>query len=183
MDQYMSSVWLFAFNYAPPGWAQCNGQIVPIAQNTALFSLLGTTYGGDGVNTFAYPDLRGRQVVGAGQGAGLSNIVLGQSSGSASVTISAANMAAHTHGATGSVSILVNAPRSGGGNTNNPSGNYISTETGTGKGFNSASANPMAASSTPSGPAFTGGTPVAIMNPYLTLNYCLAIEGLYPSRN
>ena len=186
MNQYLSSIWLFAFNYTTQGFAQCNGQLASIAQNSALYALIGTTYGGDGVTTFAYPDLRGRQIVGVGQGPGLSNITLGQSAGSSSVTITAANMAAHTHSATGAVSILVNAPRTGGGNTNNPSGNYLSTESGTVKAYNSASAsgNVMAAIANPTGSTFTGSSPIIpIMNPYLTLNYCIAIEGIFPSRN
>src|SRR5947208_9160321 len=96
-EPYLATVAMFAGNFAPRGWALCNGQIMSIAQNTALFSLLGTTYGGDGVTTFALPDLRGRAPVGQGQGPGLSNLSLGESSGTENITLISANMPIHNH--------------------------------------------------------------------------------------
>src|SRR5262245_42833413 len=97
MDSFIGSIILFAGNFAPRGWAFCQGQILSIAQNTALFSILGTTYGGNGQTTFALPDLRGRVPIGTGQGPGLSNIDLGEQSGSENVTLLASNMPPHTH--------------------------------------------------------------------------------------
>src|SRR5438105_10342167 len=96
-EPFLGQIMLFGGNFAPRGWAFCNGQIMSIAQNTALFSLLGTTYGGDGITTFALPDLRGRAPVGQGQGPGLSNITLGEASGTESITLTIANMPGHNH--------------------------------------------------------------------------------------
>src|SRR5437879_11862971 len=104
----LGSIIMFAGNFAPRGWALCNGQILPIAQNTALFSILGTTYGGNGQTTFALPDLRGRVPVGSGQGPGLSNYDLGQQGGSESETLTVNQMPEHTHAITGEVYITVN---------------------------------------------------------------------------
>src|SRR5439155_18983562 len=96
-EPFLGEIRLFGFNFAPRGWAFCQGQLLPIAQNTALFSLLGTTYGGNGQTTFALPDLRGRVAVGFGQGPGLSNIDLGQVSGAETATLTQAQMPAHGH--------------------------------------------------------------------------------------
>src|SRR6478672_10112699 len=96
-EPFLAEIIMFAGNFAPRGWAFCQGQILSIAQNTALFSLLGTTYGGNGQTTFALPDLRGRVPVGTGQGPGLSNYDLGQVSGSESVTLTVSQMPAHNH--------------------------------------------------------------------------------------
>src|SRR6188768_3694227 len=104
---------MFAGNFAPRNWAFCQGQILSIAQNTALFSLLGTTYGGNGQTTFALPDFRGRVAVGTGQGPGLANITLGELSGSPTVTLTINNMPAHNHPLTGSVTPQVNNDTAG----------------------------------------------------------------------
>src|SRR5579863_10316349 len=96
-DQYLGESRMVGFNFAPTGWALCNGQIMSISQNTALFSLLGTTYGGNGTSTFALPDLRGRRVVGAGQGPGLSLHDLGEMGGEESVTLIVSQLPIHTH--------------------------------------------------------------------------------------
>ena len=101
-QQYIATITTFGFNFAPRGYAQCNGQILAIAQNSALFSLIGTFYGGNGVQNFALPDLRGRVPIHMGQGLGLSNYVIGQPGGAESVTLSIAQMPAHTHAFTGS---------------------------------------------------------------------------------
>src|SRR5688500_18738281 len=95
---FVAEIRIFGFNFAPTGWAQCNGQLLPISQNTALFSLLGTFYGGDGKSTFALPDLQGSAALGEGQGSGLSEYFLGQQSGSEFVTLLESEMPAHTHG-------------------------------------------------------------------------------------
>ena len=96
-EPFLGEIRLVGFNFAPVGWALCAGQILPINQNTALFSLLGTTYGGNGTTTFALPDLRGRAAVGFGQGPGLSNYDLGQSTGTETVTLTVGHIAAHSH--------------------------------------------------------------------------------------
>src|SRR5439155_16461480 len=96
-EPFLGEIRIFPYNFAPRGWALCSGQILPIAQNTALFSLLGTTYGGNGQTTFGLPDLRGRTPVGVGQGPGLSSIDLGEVSGTESVTLTQQNLAAHAH--------------------------------------------------------------------------------------
>src|SRR5471032_757110 len=97
MDPFVAEIRVFPFNFAPTGWALCDGQILPISQNTALFSLLGTTYGGDGRSTFALPNLNGLTPLGQGQGPGLSDYVLGQTGGVEIVALSAAHLPAHTH--------------------------------------------------------------------------------------
>src|SRR5450631_4459450 len=116
MDPLLASIIIFASNFPPKGWAFCNAQILSIAQNTALFSLLGTTYGGDGITTFALPDLRGRLPVQAGQGPGLSNYDLGQSGGSESTTLLLSNLPQHNH----SLNAVSEA-----GSTSAPAGAYL----------------------------------------------------------
>ncbi len=130
MDPFIGQIICVGFNFAPPGWAQCNGQLLSIAQNNALFALLGTTYGGDGRTTFGLPDLRGRAPIGVGQGPGLSNYVQGQMGGTESVTamgtgqfaLAAANLPAHTHAIQGSVSVAI-ADQAG--SSNAASGNVL----------------------------------------------------------
>jgi microcystin-dependent protein len=160
------------YNFSPRGWAFCNGQILSIAQNTALFSLLGTTYGGNGQTTFALPDLRGRFPNSAGQGPGLSNYSLGQQSGTESATMTTNNLAQHTH---------TFAPPcvDGDGAFTIPTGHVLAT---TAANIYAApgGADVMVGGNT----GITGGSqPFSIMNPYLTLNYCIALEGIFPSRN
>ena len=156
----------FGFNFAPRGWAMCNGQILPIAQNTALFSLLGTTYGGNGQTTFALPDLRSRVPVHFGQGPGLSNYDLGQQGGGETVTLTAAEMPVHTHGATGSSTFTTKNP---GGKVPAPGGAY---------------GTPADTSMDPAMIQAAGGSqPHANIQPYLAINWCIALEGIFPSRN
>jgi microcystin-dependent protein len=181
MEGNIAEIRMFAGNFAPRNWAFCNGQIMAISQNTALFSLLGTTYGGNGQTTFALPDFRGRVAVGTGQGPGLSNRSLGEVAGTETVTLLTTEIPAHSHTAT----INVN---SGPGTLSNPSGNYLA-------GGQDATANPIptyAASSTPStalNPASvtggnTGGSqPHNNMPPYLGMNYIICLFGIFPSRN
>src|SRR3954467_8241251 len=97
MDPFVAEIRVVGFNFAPTGWAQCNGQLLPLSQNTALFSLLGTVYGGDGKSTFALPDIQGEAVVGPGQGPGLSEYDQGQQAGEQSVTLLTSEMPVHTH--------------------------------------------------------------------------------------
>lgn len=181
MDPTLSEIRIFAGNFAPLSWAFCNGALMSIAENTALFSLLGTTYGGDGQTTFALPDLRGRVAVGTGQGPGLSNWDLGEVQGSESVTLIQTQLPAHNHGA--SATVLPFADTSG-ATTTNPSGAYPSIAPGD-----------LYAASVTSGISM-GPTPVSFslnptgqnqphdnMMPYLAMNYIIAVEGIYPSRN
>lgn len=172
---YIGSIAMFAGNFAPSGYALCQGQILPISQNTALFSILGTTYGGNGQTTFALPDLQGRAPIGAGQGLGLSNINLGQPGGGESASITTNNMPSHTH-------TLAASSQPGGQAT--PQGNVIAVpvdSTGNpGTAFNPTSNVQMASASI--GPA-GNGQPMSIRNPFLGINYIIALQGIYPSRS
>lgn len=164
---YLGMIITVPYNFAPRGWAFCNGQILSIAQNTALFSLLGTTYGGNGQTTFALPDLRGRVPISSGQGPGLSSYNLGQSAGVENVTLTTDEIPVHTHGvgATGTF-----ATKNPGGQVPAPGGAYGSPTDGT-----SMDANMVR----PTG----GSQPHTNIQPYLTLNFCIALAGIYPSRN
>jgi microcystin-dependent protein len=169
---FMGQIAFVAFNFAPKGWAECNGQILPIAQNTGLFSILGTTYGGDGITTFALPDMRGRVLVHAGQGPGLSYYTQGQSGGVESVTLSTSQIPAHTHTV---------AAVSSEGNQNNPTGRLLADTKTLDKEYSDATAN------TTMSPAMispTGGNqPHTNLQPYLTLKCIIAIEGIFPARS
>jgi len=162
----------FGFNFAPRNWAMCNGQILSIAQNTALFSLLGTTYGGNGQTTFALPDLRGRVGIHFGQGPGLSPYALGQVGGTETTSLTINNLPAHTHpfappcvddDATGGI----------------PTGKSPATSA------NNIYASPTGtATMAPGTTGPTGGSqPFSILPPYLAVNWCIALNGIFPSRN
>lgn len=162
---YLGELRLFGLNFAVRGWALCDGQLLPISSNTALFSLLGTTYGGDGRTTFALPDLRGRSPIHVGNGPGLSNVSWGERGGSETTTLTAANLPAHTHavrGATGSQTS--NRPTNG----YQAAGNSYSTTADTSMG-------PTA--STGSGQSFNQ------RDPYLGMYYQIALVGIFPSRS
>jgi microcystin-dependent protein len=164
---------MFAGNFAPRGWAFCQGQILSIAQNTALFSILGTTYGGNGQTTFALPDLRGRAAVGQGQGPGLSPYYLGQKAGMENTTLLASQLPAHTH--------VLNAVEAG-GNQASPAGALPAVES-TGTSLNYSTAGPST-SLNPNAVGVAGGSqPFSIMQPYLAVNYIIALEGIFPARN
>jgi microcystin-dependent protein len=180
MDSYIGSIYSFGFDFAPVGWALCNGQTLPVAQNEALYSLLGIVFGGDGQQTFGVPNLQGRVPIGTGQGPGLSNYVLGQMAGSETVTLTGVNLPAHTH----PILTIVNPGVSNtAGESGDPSGNYFGLADGiVGDTYYSAGGAPMATNVSQSG--MTGsGMPVDILNQYITVNYCICTEGLYPSRN
>jgi microcystin-dependent protein len=170
-EPYIGEIALFPYNFAPRGWAFCHGQLLSIAQNTALFSLLGTTYGGNGQTTFALPDLRGRVPVSSGQGPGLSNYTLGQSGGSESVTLTQSQMPAHTHSANAA---------SGGGSSTSPDGRVWAASTARDNVYAGAANTTMAVQALG---ASGGSQPHDNTPPYLTLNYCIALEGIYPSRD
>ncbi len=170
-EPFLGQIMLVPYNFAPRGWAFCSGQILPIAQNTALFSLLGTTFGGNGQTTFALPDLRGRVPNGSGQGPGLSNYDLGQVGGTETGTLTVNQMPSHNH--------LVNV-NADSGDTGRIENTYLAN----------SSETPYIASITTPGtmaPQMIGNTggsqPFNVLQPYLTLNYCIALEGIFPSRS
>lgn len=168
MDPYIGEIRCFGFTFAPQGWAQCNGQLLSIAQNTALFSLLGTTYGGDGRTTFALPDLRGRTAVGSGQGPGQTNRTQGEVGGTETVALTAATLPPHSHTVAASSSAT----------TKNPSGS-LPAVTGAGSSYGTTSDLGMGAAMIGGGGS---GQPHANMQPYLVLNWCIALVGIFPSR-
>jgi microcystin-dependent protein len=173
MDPYLAQVMMFGGNFAPQNWAYCDGSLQSIANNSALFSLLGTTYGGDGQVTFALPDFRGRIGVGTGQGAGLSYIDLGEMAGTQSNSLLQSNLPPHTH----SVKIPTT---DGSGTTEDPNGNILALGNATAftsPSFGSGSYGGVTTSIT------GGGQPFDIMPPYLGLNFIICVEGIYPSRN
>ena len=172
-EPFIAEIFMGGMNFAPRGYALCQGQILSIAQNTALFSLLGTTFGGNGQTTFALPDLRGRVPMGWGQGPGLSSRTLGETGGTETTTLIISQIPAHNH--------TLNAlPASG--NTSDPTGNYLANTGPLDKEYlnSGASLTPMAANSiSPAG----GSQPHNNIQPYLVLNFYIALEGIFPSRN
>ena len=177
-EPILGSVDLWVTTWAPRGWALCSGQLLSIAQNTALFSILGTTFGGDGRTTFGLPDMRGRVPVGMGQGPGLSDYVLGQRGGTEQVTLTLANLASHTHTATGTV-----VANDGGASQPSPKNNFIASLRGQNI-FSDTSNTNMAQNSVAVTVQTAGGNiPFSIVQPYLVLNYIIALEGIFPSRN
>lgn len=170
-DPFIGQISLVAFNYAPQGWAKCEGQLLPIAQNQALFALLGTTYGGDGMTTFALPDLRGRVPMGDGNGPGLTPRVLGEKSGSETNTLTIAQMPMHNH--------TVNASTVD-GDQNLPTGSIPANTKALDKEYTSTAAN---TTMSPSMIGVAGGSqPVNNVQPYTTLTYIIALQGVWPSR-
>ena len=170
---YLGEIRMFAGNFAIRGWALCNGQLMSISTNTALFSILGTTYGGNGITTFALPDLRGRVPIHWGQGNGLSNYVLGEQIGSENVTLLSSQMPIHSH--------PVNAVASG-GNQASPTGNLPAIEsTGTSLNYSNGAAN---TTMNPTAIGTAGGsTPVPLIQPVLSVTFIIALQGIFPSRN
>lgn len=170
-DPFVAEVRIFPFNFAPRGWAFCNGQLLPISQNTALFSLLGTTYGGDGRSTFALPNLQGRVPMHPGNGPGLSPRVLGEAGGSETVTLLASELPSHGH------TLLASNET---GEDRKAVGEAAARSTG-GPLYGSSLANavPLA----PEAIRSDGGSqPHNNLMPYLTLNFCIALQGIFPPR-
>jgi len=181
MDPLLAMIFLFGSNFAPQGYLFCSGQLLAISSNTAVFSLLGTTYGGNGTNNFQLPDLRGRAPIGQGQGPGLSNYVLGQASGTETVALNISNLPSHSH------SFNVN---NAAGTTGVPgTTTYLSKAPSTGSGPNAVVQNfytTTAPNTTLSLSAIgtTGsGTPVSVLQPYLAISYIIAMNGIFPTRN
>lgn len=172
-EPFLGMIILVPYNFAPRGWAFCAGQILPIAQNTALFSLLGTTFGGNGQTTFALPDLRGRVPMGVGQGPGLDNYVLGEVLGTEEITLNINQMPVHGHPASAKAI-------DDDGTSASPAGKSLaSIANGYAPGNPSAVMNAAMVQVGNAG----GSQPHDNMQPCLGLNYCIALEGIYPSRN
>jgi microcystin-dependent protein len=167
MEPFVGEIKIFGGNYAPYGYALCNGQLMPISENTALFSLIGTTYGGDGINTFALPDLRGRVPIHRGQGPGLANYTIGQSGGSETVTLNSSHLPVHAHTA---------SCNSGNGTSADPTHNFWA-----------ASADlDVYTDQTPNvemAPDAGSAQSHDNMLPFQILNFIIALEGIFPSRN
>ena len=180
MDEFIGIVKLFAGNFAPRGWAFCDGSLLPINQNQALFAILGTIYGGNGSTTFALPDLRGRVAVGAGNGPGQQPVQPGQMAGAASVTLTTQQLPAHTH---------AQQVSSANATTSNPAGNIPAVANGVGSDEGAVTVNTYgpASSLVPANQTAIGMTgnnqPVSVMQPYSGMNYIICLEGVFPSRN
>lgn len=176
MDPYLGDVKMFAGNFAPVGWALCNGALLPISQNEALFTLLGTTYGGDGVSTFGLPDLRGRTPLHAGTGLGLPTIVLGQMGGTEEVTLLVSQMPAHTHTLAAQTAVGNQAAPQGNvfANTNTGDNEYMPMVGGAGTNVTMGTASIL-----PAG----GNQPYSICQPSLCISFIIALNGIFPSQN
>lgn len=182
-EPLLASVCIFAGNFAPRGFAFTHGQLLAISQNTALFSLLGTTYGGDGRVTFGLPDTRGRVVMGAGHGPGLSNYILGQRGGTETVTMTTAQMPSHNHSAT--TAVTAHAVSSAGSTANPDSNSWAATGRDRDYSANAPDVDMAPGVMTATTTVGNTGGSQAHENrmPYLVLNYIIALQGLYPSRN
>ena len=172
-EPYLGEIRLVGFNYEPEGWAFCDGRLLPIAQYDALFALIGTTYGGDGQTTFALPDLRGRTPIHMGQGNGLSNRTIGQNGGAETVTLSMNELPVHSHAA---------QAFEGSGTSSNPSGAvWAGVSSGAiyrvDDGSTLAAMNPGAVS--PVG----GSQPHDNLQPYLCVNFIIALDGVFPTQS
>lgn len=170
-EPFVGEIRMFGFNFAPKGWAFCSGQILPIQQNTALFSLLGITYGGDGRSTFALPNLQGRAPLFWGQGPGLSDYSQGQTGGTTTVTLAANQMPAHNHPMSATTT---------NGSQLAPAGNIWAQDVGGANFYAPTATSPMNA--TIVGQA-GGGQAHDNMQPYLAVNFCIALQGIFPARN
>ena len=170
MDPFVAEIRIFPFNFAPSGWAFCDGQILPLSQNTALFSLLGTTYGGNGQTNFALPNLQGSAPMHPGQGPGLSLHDLGEQGGAQTVTLLETQIPSHSH--------TLNASAAD-GTDQGPANSRFATGTGIGAYAALAPLVPLAPRAVA---AVGGGQPHNNMMPYLTLSFCIALQGVYPPR-
>ena len=174
-DQFVAEIRIFPFNFPPTGWAFCNGQLLPISQNTALFSLLGTTYGGDGKSNFALPNLQGSAPMHPGQGPGLSLHNLGESGGLPTVTLLQSQIPAHSHTA---------GCDSGAGSQGNPAnGMWAGSSGGRTPPPLYSGAAPNAQMSANALSVVGGNQPHNNMQPYLGLNFCIALQGIFPPRS
>jgi microcystin-dependent protein len=171
-DQFVAEIRIVPFNFPPTGWTFCDGQLMPISQNTALFSLLGTVYGGDGKSTFALPDMQGNCGVGSGLGSGLSEKFLGEMAGSSSVTLLTSEIPFHTH--------AMQAAADDPAESNDPT-NFALARSKNGFAYTPTLA-PIVQMAVEELPPAGGSLPHNNMMPYLTLNYIIALQGIFPQR-
>lgn len=175
-DPFVAEIRIFACNFAPTGWAMCNGQILPLSQNTALFSLLGTTYGGNGQTTFALPNIQGGGAMHQGQGPGLSDRFLGEAAGEDTVTLLTTEMPAHAHQFGGSQAVA--------GTALTPTGNVWAEAPAGRGGFVNIYGTPANVALNPNCLTLAGGSlPHNNLQPYLALNFCIALQGVFPPRS
>lgn len=183
MEGVIGEIRMFAGNFPPKTWAFCQNQTIAIASNTALFSILGTTYGGNGTTVFALPDFRGRVPIGAGQGPGLPQYQLGQLGGASSFTINSTNFPAHTHPLSGSITMPGNATD---GNADDPQGNYPAKLTGTNMyatANNGSALGNMQLALTVAAAGTASPQPVVNVQPVMGMNYIICMFGVFPARN
>lgn len=173
-DPFVAEIRIFPFNFAPKGWAWCDGQLMPLSQNTALFSLLGTTYGGDGKSNFALPDLQGRAPMHPGQGPGLSLHDLGETGGSETVTLLESEIPSHTH----NLQVQTNPL----GSSAVPASDKTFTRPASGNLYSASGANSTQLAGQALSPA-GGDQPHNNMQPYLTLYFNIALQGVFPPRS
>ena len=174
-DPFLGEIRIFPFDFAPRGWAVCDGQLLPISQNTALFSLLGTMYGGNGKNTFALPNLQGAAPICKGQGPGLSDYTQGQEGGSQSITLLSSEMPAHDHQAQGV---------SKSGDQDSPTNNTWAIAQADPRSQDPMYGSAGASTMSPFALSVSGGSiPHNNMPPYVVLNFCIAMQGIFPARN
>jgi microcystin-dependent protein len=173
-DQFLAEIRAFPFNFAPTQWATCNGQLLPLSQNTALFALLGTNYGGDGIRTFALPNLQGNLPICFGQGAGLSPYVIGESGGETNVTLLLSQMASHSHNL-----MSAEIPPAG---AQSPAGAALGFKPAVTNIYTTAT-NPIAQFAQQAIGPIGGNQPHNNMMPFLTLNFCIALNGIFPPRS
>ena len=169
-EPFLGQISIFSFNFPPKGWAMCNGQLLPINQNQALFSLLGTQFGGNGISTFALPDLRGNVPMSMGNGSGLSPRVIGQVAGEQAVTLTIGQMPSHSH--------VPNYTTTA--NAMSPVGNLWAPDPNGNVTFDNSGTETLAANAIGNA---GGSQPHDNMAPYLALNFCIALQGIFPSRN
>jgi microcystin-dependent protein len=170
-DPFVAEIRMFGGNFAPTGWALCDGQLLPLSQNTALFSLLGTTYGGDGKSTFALPNLQGSAPMQPGQGPGLSDRFLGEASGSPTITLLQSELPLHSHTANAKTSL---------GNSQTPADQTWAGSNATKQYVNTAPNTPMAPNAlSPAG----GGLPHNNLALYLVVTFIIALQGVFPPRS
>jgi microcystin-dependent protein len=173
-DQFVGEIRVFGFSFAPTGWALCDGQLLPISQNTALFSILGTYYGGDGVSYFALPDLQGLVPMHQGTGAGLTERFLGESAGTETVTLLQSEIPSHSHTMSAS---------SQAGTDQSPSGELPARAVGGIKPYADVSAGSATTMGTSTLAPAGSGAAHNNLQPYLTLSYCIALQGIFPPRD
>jgi len=178
MEGYIAEIRMFAGNFAPRNWAYCSGQILQINTNQALFSLVGTTYGGNGTTTFALPNMQSRVAIGTGNGPGLAPVQLGELKGSETNTLTVANLPAHTHAIAGAAKMLTTTATA---DAPAAAGNYFAND-GSPK-YKTSGSGTMKPATVAVSLGATGGTPVNNIMPYLGISYIICLSGIFPSRN